>query len=145
MEHLSLEDAVAAHVRPGDSINIFYGHTRWNAAAREVCRQYWGTDPGFEIQLVSLGNLATLFVYGKLVRKFVTAYAGEAFPTGGPESDLHRRAQSGEVEFEQWSILTFQQRLEAAARRPSRTRHRIARRDFDGAEPGLCTRRLAVR
>jgi acyl CoA:acetate/3-ketoacid CoA transferase alpha subunit len=116
MDHLNLEDAIASHVRPGDAINILYGHTRWTASAREVCRQFWGTDPGFEVQYVSLGNLGTVFVQGKLVRKFVTAYAGEGFPTGGPNPIYAAALRGGDVEFEHWSILTFQQRLEAAAR-----------------------------
>ncbi|HXY94700.1 MAG TPA: CoA-transferase [Acidimicrobiia bacterium] len=116
MEHLNLEEAVAAHVRPGDALNILYGHTRWTATAREVCRQFWGTDPGFELQLVSLGNFATALVHGGLVRRVVTAYAGEGFPTGGPNPVYTRALRERAVEFEHWSILTFEQRLEAAAR-----------------------------
>jgi acyl CoA:acetate/3-ketoacid CoA transferase alpha subunit/acyl CoA:acetate/3-ketoacid CoA transferase beta subunit len=116
MEHLSLADAVERHVRPGDAIHIFYGHSRWSALAREVCRQFWGQDPGFELQFLSLGNLATLFFHGRLLRRCVTSFVGNGFPTGGPNPIYTRAVMEGQVEVEQWSILTFQQRLEAAAR-----------------------------
>ena len=116
MEHLSLADTVERHVRPGDALQIFYGHSRWTALAREVCRQFWGTDPGFELQLLSLGNLATLFFHGRLLRRCVTTFVGNGFPTGGPNPIYTRALQAGEVEVEHWSILTYQQRTEAAAR-----------------------------
>jgi acyl CoA:acetate/3-ketoacid CoA transferase alpha subunit/acyl CoA:acetate/3-ketoacid CoA transferase beta subunit len=115
MQHLSLADAVEAHTRPGDSLQVFYGHSRWTAVAREVCRQFWRSDPGFELQFVSCGNLGTLFVHGGLVRKIVTTYAGDGFPTGGPNPVYTRALREG-LEIEHWSILTFQQRNEAAAR-----------------------------
>jgi acyl CoA:acetate/3-ketoacid CoA transferase alpha subunit len=116
VEHLNLADAVEKHVHPGDALQIFYGHSRWTAAAREVCRQFWGTDPAFELQFLSLGNLATLFFHGGLIRRCVTAYVGNGFPTGGPNPIYTRACRSGDVEVEHWSILTFQQRVEAAAR-----------------------------
>ncbi len=116
MEHLSLADAVEKHVRPGDSLQIFYGHSRWSAVAREVCRQFWGTDPQFELQFLSCGNLGTLFLHGKLLRKLTTAYAGDGFPTGGPNPIYARAVGDAEIDIEHWSILTYQQRNEAAAR-----------------------------
>ena len=116
MEHLNLADAVERHIQPGDAIQIFYGHSRWSALAREVCRQFWGRDPGFELQFLSLGNLATLFFHGRLLRRCVTTFVGNGFPTSGPNRIYTEAFKRGEVEFEHWSILTFQQRIEAAAR-----------------------------
>jgi acyl CoA:acetate/3-ketoacid CoA transferase alpha subunit/acyl CoA:acetate/3-ketoacid CoA transferase beta subunit len=116
VEHLSLSDAVARHVHKGDAINIVYGHSRWTAAAREVCRQWWGRDAGFSIQMFSLGSLGALFFAGGMVRKVVTAYSGDGFPTSGPNPIYTQAYRSGAVEVEHWSGLTLQQRLEAAAR-----------------------------
>jgi acyl CoA:acetate/3-ketoacid CoA transferase alpha subunit len=116
MEVLSLGDAVARHVRPGDRVHIVLGHTRWTAAAREVARQHWGTDPGFELQMLSLGSLAALWFRGGLVRRVVTTYSGDPFPTYTPNPIFQEAYTSGAVEVEHWSILTFQQRMEAAAR-----------------------------
>jgi acyl CoA:acetate/3-ketoacid CoA transferase alpha subunit/acyl CoA:acetate/3-ketoacid CoA transferase beta subunit len=92
------------------------GHTRWTAAAREVVRQWWGRDPGFELIMLSLSSLGTLFFRGGLVRRVVTGYSGDTFPNFTPNpvfADAYRR---GAVDVEHWSFLAFSQRLEAAAR-----------------------------
>jgi acyl CoA:acetate/3-ketoacid CoA transferase beta subunit/acyl CoA:acetate/3-ketoacid CoA transferase alpha subunit len=114
-EQLSLEEAVERHVRPGDVLQVLCGHCRWTAVARAVVRRFWGTDPGFTLVMVSLGSLGALFFEGGLVRKVVTSYSGDSFPTYTPNPVFQRGYRSG-VEVEHWSILTFSQRLEAAAR-----------------------------
>ncbi len=112
----TLEDAVARSVRPGDSVLVMMGHSRWTAAARELARQFWGSDPGFTLVMTSLGALGAAFFRGGLVRKVVTAYSGNSFPTYNPNPIFRHAYESGEVEVEHWSILTLSQRLEAAAR-----------------------------
>ncbi|MHB8330536.1 MAG: CoA transferase subunit A, partial [Acidimicrobiales bacterium] len=114
-EHLSLSDAVERHVRPGDGLHVLCGHCRWTAAAREVMRQHWGEDPGFTLIMVSLSSLGALFFRGGLVRRVVTTYSGDSFPTYTP-NPIFQQGYAGAVEVEHWSILTFAQRLEAAAR-----------------------------
>ncbi|MFL6239716.1 MAG: CoA-transferase [Actinomycetes bacterium] len=115
MEHLPLADAVERHVRPGDTVCVAMGHHRWTAAARELCRQHWRADPGFTLVMPSLGSLGVLFVHGGLVRRTVTAYSGDAFPTYSPNPVFQRGYESGAVEPEHWSFLTLIRRLEAAA------------------------------
>ncbi len=112
----SLADAVARNVQPGDTVQVMMGHSRWMAAARELARQFWGTDPGFTLVMTSLGALGAVFFQGGLVRKVVTAYSGNSFPTYTPNPVFRKAYESGEVEVEHWSILTLSQRLEAAAR-----------------------------
>jgi acyl CoA:acetate/3-ketoacid CoA transferase alpha subunit/acyl CoA:acetate/3-ketoacid CoA transferase beta subunit len=112
----SLADAVAQNVRPGDTVHVMMGHSRWTAAARELARQFWDTDPGFTLVMTSLGALGALFFRGGLVRKVVTAYSGNSFPTYTPNPVFRQAYESGDVEVEHWSILTLTQRLEAAAR-----------------------------
>ena len=112
----SLDEAVARNVRPGDTVLVMMGHSRWTAGARELARQFWGTDPGFTLVMTSLGALGAAFFRGGLVRKVVTAYSGNSFPTYTPNPIFRRAYESGEVEVEHWSILTLSQRLEAAAR-----------------------------
>ncbi|HUC38387.1 MAG TPA: CoA-transferase [Acidimicrobiales bacterium] len=115
-EQLALADAIERHIRPGDSLCVLCGHSRWTAAAREVVRQHWRSDPGFTLIMVSLSSLGALFFHGGLVRKVVTAYSGDIFPTFTPNPHFQGAYTSGEVEVEHWSILTYTQRLEAAAR-----------------------------
>jgi acyl CoA:acetate/3-ketoacid CoA transferase alpha subunit/acyl CoA:acetate/3-ketoacid CoA transferase beta subunit len=112
----SLEDAIARNVRAGDTVHVMLGHSRWTAGARELARQFWGRDPGFTLVMTSLGALGALFFRGGLVRKVVTTYSGNSFPTYSPNPVFRTAYESGAVEVEHWSILTLSQRLEAAAR-----------------------------
>jgi acyl CoA:acetate/3-ketoacid CoA transferase alpha subunit/acyl CoA:acetate/3-ketoacid CoA transferase beta subunit len=112
----SLSDAVERHVRPGDSIHVMLGHSRWTAGARELARQFWGEDPGFTLVMTSLGALGALFFRGGLVHKVITTYSGNSFPTYTPNPIFRQAYESKEVAVEHWSILTLAQRMEAAAR-----------------------------
>lgn len=112
----SLPEAVRAHVHPGDSVHVVTGHGRWTAGARELVRQFWGTDPGFTLVMLSLSSLGTLFFRGGLVRKVVTGYSGDTFPNFTPNPVFASAYRSGEVEVEHWSFLSLVQRLEAGAR-----------------------------
>ncbi|MHB1711294.1 MAG: CoA-transferase [Acidimicrobiales bacterium] len=112
----TLAEAVERHVHPGDSVHVMLGHSRWTAAAREMARQFWGTDPGMTLVMTSLGALGALFFRGGLVRRVVTAYSGNSFPTYAPNPIFRQAYESGEVAVEHWSILTLAQRLEAGAR-----------------------------
>jgi acyl CoA:acetate/3-ketoacid CoA transferase alpha subunit/acyl CoA:acetate/3-ketoacid CoA transferase beta subunit len=66
--------------------------------------------------MTSLGALGAMFFRGGLVRKVVTTYSGNSFPTYTPNPIFRQAYESGQVEVEHWSILTLAQRLEAAAR-----------------------------
>jgi acyl CoA:acetate/3-ketoacid CoA transferase alpha subunit/acyl CoA:acetate/3-ketoacid CoA transferase beta subunit len=113
---MALNDAVERHVRPGDAVHVMLGHSRWTAAARELARQQWGTDAGLTLIMTSLGALGALFFRGRMVRRVITAYSGNSFPSYAPNPVFQEGYQSGDVEVEHWSILTLGQRLEAAAR-----------------------------
>jgi acyl CoA:acetate/3-ketoacid CoA transferase alpha subunit len=76
----------------------------------------WGQDPGFTLVMTSLGALAGSFFQGGLLRKVVTAYSGNNFPTYNPNPIFRKAYDSGAVEVEHSSILTLAQRMEAAAR-----------------------------
>ncbi len=112
----SLADAVSAHVRPGDAVHVMLGHSRWTAGARELTRQFWDQNPGFTLIMTSLGALGALFFEGGLVKKVITTYSGNSFPTYTPNPIFRKAYESGQVEVEHWSILTLAQRMEAAAR-----------------------------
>ena len=87
---VSLSDAVERHVRPGDAVHVMLGHSRWTAAARETARQFWGTDAGFTLIMTSLGALGALFFRGGMLRKVVTAYSGNSFPSYAPNPIFKR-------------------------------------------------------
>ncbi len=139
MTGTTLADAVERNVRPGDSLHVMLGHSRWTAAAREVVRRFWGTDPEFTLVMTSLGALGALFFEGGLVSKVVTAYSGNSFPTYTPNPVFQRGYETGGVEVEHWSILTMAQRLEAGARGlPAMVTGSIAGSSMAG-NPGFAT------
>lgn len=111
----TLEDAVAQHVRPGDTVHVVCGHSRWTALLREVARQYWGVDAGFTLVQVSLSSLAMLLFKAGCLRRVVTAYSGDSFPNLAPNPTYQKAYRAGDVEVEHWTYLTLIQRLEAAA------------------------------
>lgn len=113
---MSVADAVATHVRAGDTLCVVTGHTRWTAAMREVARQWWERDPGFTLVMPSLSSLGAVLFRGGLVRKVVTGYSGDTFPNFTPNPWFAKAYASGAVEVEHWSFLALAQRLEAAAR-----------------------------
>src|ERR1700685_4305795 len=90
-----LEHAIADHVRPGDVVHVMLGHSRWTAGARELARQFEGKDPGFTLVMTSLGALGALFFQGGLVKKVVTTYSGNSFPTYNPNPIFKRAYESG--------------------------------------------------
>jgi acyl CoA:acetate/3-ketoacid CoA transferase alpha subunit/acyl CoA:acetate/3-ketoacid CoA transferase beta subunit len=113
---VSLSDAVEQNIHPGDAVHIMLGHSRWTASAREMARQFWGTDPELTLIMTSLGALSALFFRGRMLRKVVTAYSGNSFPSYAPNPIFKAAYESGDVAVEHWSILTMAQRMEAAAR-----------------------------
>ncbi|MBI2169060.1 MAG: hypothetical protein HYU28_06110 [Actinobacteria bacterium] len=138
MEITTLDEAVG-HVRPGDTVHVATGHTRWSAATRALTRRFWGTDPGWTLAMLSLSSLGTLFFRGGLVRKVITGYSGDIFPNFTPNPIFADAYRSGAVEVEHWSFLTFLQRLEAAARGyPALVTGSIAGSSME-ANPGFAT------
>jgi acyl CoA:acetate/3-ketoacid CoA transferase alpha subunit/acyl CoA:acetate/3-ketoacid CoA transferase beta subunit len=142
---MSLRDAMERFVRPGDAIHLGLTHTRGGVAAWEILRRFHGQDPRFTLLGVQLTTPASPLVHAGLVRKVVTSWAGDSYFAPGP-SPVYQRAWHDDVEFEHWSILTYVQRLAAAARGLSWTTTRSLagssmardnRRDYRELEPGL--------
>jgi len=114
-EFVDLHEAVAKHVRAGDSLHVILGHSRWSALLREVTRQHWGKKSGFTLQMASLSSLGAVLFESGSVDHVVTVYSGDSFPSFTPNPVFQRAYASGEVTVENWSFLTYVQRLRAAA------------------------------
>jgi len=110
-----LSEAIAKYVRDGMSIHVLGLHCRSHAAIRELYRQFWSRNPGFTIVAGALhGPIMALFHAG-MVKKAITAFVGEAYPTMGPNPVYNRIFKRNGVTFENWSFLTLTQRLLAGA------------------------------
>jgi acyl CoA:acetate/3-ketoacid CoA transferase alpha subunit len=107
-----LDEAIRTHVKKGMSIG-FAG--RGGALVNQLVREFWGKDPKFTI--INTGVTATVLslVHGRLARKIISSFIGDVYPSSGPNPVAQRAYLSGEVEFENWTMLTVPQRLLAGA------------------------------
>ena len=112
---MALGEAVRALVRPGMALHLCWSNARPNAAVLELVRQFAGQDPGFTISSVGFANMQATLVAAGIVRRLITAYAGESYPAGGVNPVFQRAIDTGAVEIENWSQWTFVQRLMAGA------------------------------
>jgi acyl CoA:acetate/3-ketoacid CoA transferase alpha subunit/acyl CoA:acetate/3-ketoacid CoA transferase beta subunit len=106
-----LDEAIRRHVEKGMSIH-FAG--RGGALFYQLVREFWGKNPGFVI----INNVAATVIsllQGKMVKKIIASFAGDGYPASGPNPIIQKAYLSGEVEFENWTMLTIPQRLLAGA------------------------------
>jgi len=107
-----LDVAIREHVKKGMSIG-FAG--RGGALFNQLVREFWDKNPEFTI--INNGITATVLslIHGRLARKIIASYIGDVYPTPGPNPVAQKAYLSGEVEFENWTMLTIPQRLLAGA------------------------------
>ncbi|WP_435229795.1 CoA-transferase [Streptomyces sp. Tue6028] len=110
-----LDEAISRYVHPGDAVHVMMGHSRWSALVRELARQYWEKPADFTLIMASLSSLGAVLFRAGCLKKVVTVYSGDSFPVFTPNPVFQEAYASGAVEVENWSFLTFIQRLRAAA------------------------------
>ena len=108
----TLEAAISKHVRPGMSIH-FAG--RSGALFYQLVREFWGRRADFTIISPYLSTLLLALIRGNLLKKAVTSFSGNTYPTPGPHPIVQKAYIAGSVEFENWTMLTICQRLMAGA------------------------------
>jgi len=108
----SLEDAVRRHVKKGMSIS-FAG--RGGALVNQVIREFWGKNPEFTIINTGISATALALIQGRLAKRIITSYIGDVYPSPGPNPVAQKAYLSGEVQFENWTMLTIPERLLAGA------------------------------
>ncbi len=111
----TLDEAVARHVRAGDTLFLSAAHGRANPLMREVVRQWWGKAPGFTLAAVGVGSPWTALIHGGLVTRVITTFMGEGYPYPTPQALISRAVLDGRLAVQNWSMLTFPLRLLAGA------------------------------
>jgi len=114
-KRMPLDKAIRTFVRPGMRINPCAMQARPNAAIYELCRQFAGASPGFEYIASSIGNTALALVHLGLLERVVVSFAGEGYPTPGPNAIVQRALDRGQLDIQNWTMLTITQRLMAGA------------------------------
>ena len=112
---MPLDEAVRRLVQPGMALHSGITHHFSYAALYEIMRQFWGKDPGFT--LISLGARVhgIMMVRGRMLKKIISTFCGDVYPSPGPNPVFNRAYLDGAVEFENWSVLTLPLRLMAGA------------------------------
>jgi acyl CoA:acetate/3-ketoacid CoA transferase alpha subunit len=112
---MDLAEAIRRFVRPRMKLNPCSLQSRPVAALHELCRQFAGTRPEFEFISSSLSGNYLQLVHLGLLRRAVVSFAGEGYPTPGPSPVTARALARGDLELENWTMLTVSQRLLAGA------------------------------
>jgi len=108
----SLDEAIRRHVKKGMTIH-FAG--RGGALLYQLIREFWGGKPDFTLVTTGVAAISIALIQGRLVKKIITSFAGDGYPSPGPNPIVQKAYLSGEVEFENWTMLTIPQRLLAGA------------------------------
>ncbi len=103
------------HVRPGMTLHLGVTHQFPQAQTAELIRAFVGTDPRFTLVAAGVSGFAVAALHLGLVRRVVTSYAGDIYPSPAPNKVVQRVYAEGSVAFEHWSLLTLVQRLVAGA------------------------------
>lgn len=111
----SLADAVQRFVTPGSAIHLGYSNGRCYAAKIELVRQFTGRDPQFTLIAPSVANTGVALFRAGLVKKIVAPSLGEIYPSAMPNPVVQRAVDSGALQIENWSLLTYVERLRAGA------------------------------
>ncbi|MFH1486261.1 MAG: CoA-transferase [Chloroflexota bacterium] len=108
----TLEEAIAAHVRPGMTVHI---ETRARAANRALTRAFWGTKPDFTLCMVRLGaGHGVPLVFGGLTKRIITGGYSDQYPSVAPIKFIQEAYKNG-IEFENWSLCGYISRMKAGA------------------------------
>ena len=111
----TLSEAVRDLIRPGMSINFAFAHSRSNAVAYEIVRQFRGKPANFTLIGAGFLEYGIVLVWAGLVRRLIGAFFGDTFPAPGPSPILQQAFRENKVEFECWTNLTISLGLMAGA------------------------------
>ncbi len=112
---MPLDEALRRHLQPGMALHLGMACTPPLAIIYELVRQFRDKDPRFTLISLGLTTAFSLLVHTGLVRKAVTTYAGDSYPSPGPNPAFQRAVRDGALKIEHWSLLSLTQRLRAGA------------------------------
>ncbi|MDR6176200.1 acyl CoA:acetate/3-ketoacid CoA transferase alpha subunit [Nocardioides zeae] len=128
------DDLVSTFVGADDHVHLAATLSRPNALGNALARQFRGRR-SLTVSTTAVHSSAHALTIAGAVRKVVTGFLGDTYPTPRP-NPLYRALADGEpFEVEMWSLLTYTQRLMAAATgQPwATTGSRIAESDLSAA------------
>ncbi|MGI5440556.1 CoA-transferase [Streptomyces shenzhenensis] len=108
------DDLVRHFVREGDHVHAAATMSRPNALLNAVCRAFAGSH-SLTVSTTAVHSSAHALALSGAVRKVITGFVGDTFPSPRPNRLYRELAEGRPFEVEMWSLLSYTQRLMAAA------------------------------
>jgi acyl CoA:acetate/3-ketoacid CoA transferase alpha subunit/acyl CoA:acetate/3-ketoacid CoA transferase beta subunit len=112
---LDLREAVKRYVKPGMNLHLASGIGGPSAAICEIIRQYWGRNPGFTLIQSTVTGHALNLVHSKLVKKLICSVCVDISSSAHPSKVIQAACENKQIELENWTLNSLQQRLMAGA------------------------------
>jgi acyl CoA:acetate/3-ketoacid CoA transferase alpha subunit/acyl CoA:acetate/3-ketoacid CoA transferase beta subunit len=112
---LELREAVQCYVKPGMKLHLAAGIGGPSAAICEIIRQYCGTDPAFTLIQGTVTGHALNFIHSRLVKKIICSVCVDISSSGRPSKVVQTAYENRQIELDNWSLVSLQQRLMAGA------------------------------
>jgi len=110
-----LRKAVKQFVKPGMKLHLAAGIGGPSAAICEIIRQFRDENPAFTLIQSTVTGHALNLVHCKLVKKLVCSVCANISASGRPSTIIQSAHESGQIEMENWTLNSLQQRLMAGA------------------------------
>lgn len=115
VRRMTLGEAVRRFVAPGMTLHLAGGIGGPSAVICELIRRFAGRGERFTFVQSTLAGHALNLVHCGLVKRLVCAVCAEIGTSARPSRVVQQALESGRIEMENWSLLSLQQRLMAAA------------------------------
>ena len=112
---LILRDAVERYVTPGMKLHLAAGIGGPSAAICEIIRQFWGKNPEFTLIQSTVTGHGLNLVHSKLVKKLICSVCANISAQGRPSKVIQDAHENKQIEMENWTLNSLQQRLMAGA------------------------------
>jgi acyl CoA:acetate/3-ketoacid CoA transferase alpha subunit/acyl CoA:acetate/3-ketoacid CoA transferase beta subunit len=112
---LELKEAVKRFVKPGMKLHLAAGIGGPSAAICEIVRQYWGKNPEFTLIQSTVTGHALNLVHARLVKKLICSVCANIAASGRPSKVIQDACENKQIEMENWTLNSLQQRLMAGA------------------------------
>src|SRR5690606_22087942 len=108
------DDLIRRFVREGEHLHAAATMSRPNALLNAVCRTFAGSR-SLNVSTTAVHSSAHALALPGAVRKVITGFVGDTYPSPRPNRLYRELAEGRPFEIEMWSLLTYTQRLIAAA------------------------------
>jgi len=110
-----LREAINRYVKPGMKLHLAAGIGGPSAAICEIIRQFRGKNPEFTLIQSTVTGHALNLVHCRLVKKLICSVCANISASGRPSKIIQAACESRQIEMENWTLNSLQQRLMAGA------------------------------